>query len=318
MASSVSATVTLVVQLLAPRPASEQSSLLESCSLAHLGGKCIDISEASEADTLRAVVDFSSDTRVALEITDTDPGRSSYSSRELFFEPEDDPEERARAIGLALGVLATSMSKGRPPVVEDPSPPAAEDDPALSELPEKEAVTTVPAPPTPSSQGPWGVALAGGARFVPRWGVAAPTGVLGLLGYPHPSWGGLLRGQLASFPASSRSISMTHISVSLGPSFRTTTTPFFLSVALTAGIQATEARLNVAEAEVRKGTHLSPLLHVEAAIARGLSPGVALTFTPALDVLFSDTQIMVDSEAVGRTGTTQASFLLGVLLMPSP
>lgn len=317
MASSVSATVTLVVQLLASLPSAEQTSLLESCSLAHQGGNCVDISEARLGDTLRASVDFSSDTRVTLEITDTDPGRSLYASRELFFEQGDDAEERARAIGLALGVLATTLSKGRPPAKEEEPPPKT--DPASAEAPAKEVeddVSSTKKPPL--GRGPWGVSLSGGARFVPSWGVAAPTGAFGLLGYPHPSWGGLLRTQLASFPPSSRNVSMTHVAVTLGPSFRTKTSPFFLSAAFTAGFQSTEARLNVADAEVRKGNHLSPLLQIEAAIGRELTPGVALTLSPAIDILFSDTEILVDDQNMGRTGTTQASLLVGVLLMPTP
>jgi hypothetical protein len=111
---------------------------------------------------------------------------------------------------------------------------------------------------------------------------------------------------------------MTHVGVTLGPTVRTATAPFFVSAALTGGIQSTEARLNIAGVAVRKGSHLSPLGHGEVTLGRELVPGVALTLTPTFDFLFSDTEVSLDGETVGRTGTTHASVLLGMLLMPTP
>lgn len=322
MASSVGGTATLVVHLLASLPAQEQTALLDACSLAHQPGRCVDQSHAEGSETLRAVVDFESETRVTLEVTDTSPARRLYASRELNFEPNDDREERARAVGLALGVLATALDTERPPLKEEVPPP--EDDntaPSRDTPPEDRPASAESYPrhkmPTPG-RGTWGVSLSGGARVVPSWGVSAPTGALGLLFYPHPNWGGLLSAQFASFPPGARNISMTHASATLGPTFRTVTSPFFLSTALALGVQSTEARLNIAEAEVRKGSHLSLLLHAEGTLGRDLAPGVAVTFSPTFDVLLSDTEILVDDQIMGRTGIYQASFLLGILLTPEP
>jgi hypothetical protein len=320
MASSVGGSATLVVHLLSSLPANEQTALLEACSLAHAPARCIDASQADESETLRAVVDFEGETRVTLDVTDTDPAHLLYAFRELTFEPSDDREERARAIGLALGVLATAQDRESPPNKPEPPPPEeTREPPPRAQEPQKKRATEEPLlqPKTAApARGPWGVALSGGARVVPSWGVGAPTGVLGLLGYPVPNWGGLFSAQLASFPPGSRNISMTHISATLGPTFRTVTSPFFLSGALTAGVQSTAARLNSAEAEVRKGSHLSPLLHAEGTLGRDVAQGVAVTFSPSFDVLFSDTEISVNGRQMGRTGTYQASFLLGLLLMP--
>jgi hypothetical protein len=115
-----------------------------------------------------------------------------------------------------------------------------------------------------------------------------------------------------------RDIPLSQISASIGPSFRTISSPYFFSAALTGGFQSTEARLTLAEAEVRKGNHLSALTHLEATVGRELVPGVSLTFTPTLDVLFSEAEILLNDQPAGRTGTTQISFLVGVLLMPRP
>lgn len=320
MASSVTGAATLVVKLLAALPAPEQAALFEACSLAHQAGRCIDASEATEADTLRATVDFSSDTRVTIEITEADPRRRFFSSRDLFFEVSDDREERARAIGLALGVLATTLDADRPTVEEGPPLPKknSDDAPARSPGEEENGLASLSPRTARSSLGAFGLSISGGLSLLPSWGVAAPTGALGVLGFPHPNWGGVLRAQLAAYPQGPRNISMTHVSATLGPSFRTRTSPFFVSALIAAGIQTTEARLNVADAETRKGSHISPLGHAEVTLGRELGPGVALTFTPTFDVLLSATEILVDDEVVGKTGTTQGSILVGLLLMPSP
>src|SRR5690606_3174539 len=130
---------------------------------AHQAGPCIEPTEATESDTLRGFVDFSGGTRITLEVTDTDPSRSLYASRELFFDAEDNREERARAIGIALGVLATTLTKGRAetpveePVEKDPAPPVPAEDPTPN-APEAVALDV----PRPRS---WGLWLSAGATI---------------------------------------------------------------------------------------------------------------------------------------------------------
>lgn len=317
MASSVSGAASLVVQLLTSLPQSEEAALFEACSLAHQTGGCIEIPEATEADTLRASVDFSNEMRVVIEITDRAPGRNLYASRELFFEPSDDREERARAIGLALGVLATTLGSGRQ-LVDEAEPLPSDSSP--SDSPETHANERDPETSKNASPllGPWGMSLSLGMSLLPSWGEPSPTGAFGVLGFPHPNFGGKLRAQLAASLAGTRDVAMTHVAATLGPMFRTRTSPFFFTASVAGGIQTTEARLNVPNAETRKGSHLSPLGHVEITFGRELGPGVALTFTPTFDYLISETEILVDGQVVGRTGTIQSSLFLGLLLMPSP
>lgn len=316
MATSVSAAVPLVVQLLTSIPAEERYSLLESCSLAHQGGPCIEPADATEADTLHGFVDFSGGTRITLEVTDTDPGRSLYASRELFFEAEDNREERARAIGIALGVLATTLTKGRAEAPEDESPEEDPQHPILAEEPSSAALEAVEVEaPRPRS---WGLWASAGATIDPRWGSAAPSGAFGIVGYPQENWGALLRGQGAWFAPGAQSIPLTQLSASLGPSFRTTQSPLYFSTALTLGVHFTQARLTQINAELKKGSHTSALAHAEASLGWQVRPAIALTLTPSLDLIWSSSTIIVDDVEIGSTGAAQISVLAGALFSPPP
>ncbi len=318
MPSSVSVAVPLVVQLLTPVSVEEQDVLLQACSLAHQAGPCIQLSEATEADTLRASVDLSGGTRVTLDVTDTDPNRSLYVSRELFFDLQDDKAERARAIGIALGVLATTLTDGR----HEPQSDASDAEPSPpDENPNDESPVDEPtaANSDTSPLRPWGLGLAAGLTLDPRWSDGAPSGALSLMGYPHDNWGALLRGQGTWFPSDSRNVPLRQLSVSLGPSFRSTPAPVYLTSTLTFGLVHTEAHLTQTDAETRKGSHLSALIHAEVGLGWQMNRTVCATLVPAVDWVPSSTRIVVDGYEIGSTGRLQASILAGVgFFFPSP
>lgn len=315
MIASVSVAVPLVVQLLTQVSTHERDALLESCSLANRSGPCILPSEATATDTFRASVDVGEGTRVTLEVTDTDAARSLYASRELSFDRGDDREERARAIGLALGVLATTLSKDRMPVSEpSASSGASESPPQIAEVDPKPIETT----PGGTDDEPWGLWPAVGGTVDPSWGAAAATGSLGVFGFPHPHWGVLVRGQGSWFGPGERSIPVTVISAAIGPAFRSASGLVFFGAAVTGGVHLTEARLTQINAEERKGSHVSAMVRTEGTIGLNLSPTLSLTLTPSVDFILSQTTVVVDGEDVGRTGTAHMSLLVGALfLLPS-
>ena len=156
-------------------------------------------------------------TRVALDVYLVASDRTVH--RVLDFEPEDEPVERARAVGLVLASLLQNDEEGRPPSTRAPPPPAPEPPPQPPATPPPPAgapsdVTTPAAVPAPASTGPWALdGFVDGGRAFGGAGAGIGGGLAARLQL-QPTWGGRLGlhargGSVAVAQASSLAVALS-------------------------------------------------------------------------------------------------------------
>jgi len=108
----------LLVQLPPDLSSEEVVVLLDACSQAIEPDACVARSEETPAD---ARIERIAPTRFSMEITLENNQQQRLISREFTFKSEDAPLERARSLGLSLGLLARN-AQATEPTVEQPSP----------------------------------------------------------------------------------------------------------------------------------------------------------------------------------------------------
>lgn len=310
MASSALSAVPLVVQFLTPMDADHERTLLEACSLAHERGTCVVDAPLGET-VLQATVDVTTHDRVLLEVTGTQEKRQVFVSWEVTFQPEDAPLERARSVGLALGVVATSLTTetSKEPEQPDPRPP----DPA----PPKEDLTRPGQGVSPIDQLPralLGVGL--GAGWMPSWKKFGPS-ILGAMAVrPVGVLSFEAKVAVDFFPGDLDSPRLTTFSPSGGVG---TTLPLgqgLLLVHLTAGIEALFARIDSnADAAVR-ASRVVPYLEGNVTWAAPLGAQSYLFVSPSVGGVLSATTLLVDDAERGSTGRMRVGLHAGLAWSP--
>jgi hypothetical protein len=313
MPSSAAAAVPLVVQLLSPISESEEAALVTACSLARKESPCVSQSEAHIESTLRASVEMTGPARILIEITDSHPRRTLFVSRELTFESHDDSIERARAIGLALGVLSSTLTQHdySPPKQKEPELDDRDSDDADLEREKKNFVRS--SIETDEKHPELYLLQAGfGAEAGPSWVTASPAGAITLTRLFTPSWGVTVQGKGGIIRARESRPRLLHVDILSGPFLYRSGARGFTWVLLSGGITWMEARLPTSANADHAGSRISPLMHVGAGIGWHLSRRLSLTFSPGLDLIFSPTEVYVDSASVGSTGRLRLHALVGI------
>lgn len=161
----------VVIEVAAPEPSADQlSALIGACNQASERAACV-LAEHAPEGPARAVAIIKSDgDRVRVDLGLRRSAGDEWHTRELAFEPHDDPLERWRTIGFAIGTLAQAVEDERP--AEPEAPPNAPVEPSPQPLKTSEPQRSEPAPaPRAQSPGAWfDGAFGAGPAFDPvRW-----------------------------------------------------------------------------------------------------------------------------------------------------
>src|SRR5690606_16218652 len=206
---------------------------------------CVPLSLAREESSLRASVEMTGPARVLIEITDSNPQQTLFVSRELTFEPYDGAIERARAIGLALGVLSSTLTHPNSSPLPD-SEPDSEPTPNEDTVSESDSKKKVSRAQTEADKSPlpsYFVYAGLGAEVGPSWVAGGPSGSFAVAKLLSSSWGVALEGKGGFTRARESRPRLLHVDVLAGPLFYRTHAHAFTWAILSGGITWTEARL---------------------------------------------------------------------------
>lgn len=303
----------------------EVATLLEACDHAFLEGECGEADPARESAgeyELTAVVVWLGPTEA--RVTLRRPADDAFDSEDVSFSPEDDPLERYRALGFAIGTLGSGFV--REP--EQPSTPVAEPIPLL-DVPKPE-VRDVEDPPDPIPD----AAVEGPAEPLPKQltryqleaafvggnGIGSPRfgGELSVWAPVYRRWVSQWSLGHAVQPRSADGLDASFwlVNVGIGPRFVIDRA----SMAATVGIQAQGLSISLGEAELgRRRPALGPLMALHARLlGSSLSPFIGariayLSETPiALEQVDSDGNPIAESRReIDRHGPWQLEAALG-------
>lgn len=301
MAASALSAVPLIVQFLSPMEPEQERILLSACSLAHEHGDCTTVA-TGHSHPLNATVDATSPDRVLLEVSGIQQHRDVFASREVSFQPQDDPNERARSVGLALGVLATSLTSS---VSEPELSSAQERTPPNDER-------SIPARRDPLYPPPLFVGVALGAEFFPSWMKLGPSvqghvtvQPLRLLSLELRLNGTFLGGQ-----------GSTPRITALSPHLRAgVVLPLERSIFMFhgfVGIEHLSARVESLDEEGQKGSRTAGAVGLSGTLGLALGEGGWSFLSPSLTAVLSPTEIFVDERSTGTLGTLRAGLHAGI------
>ena len=147
----------VVVEIAPPdAPLPLRQALLSACSRAVHDSGCVE-GDTAQAPSVVAIVSWRSGTHVRIDVA-LRPERA-WETREIDFETTDAPEERWRAVGLAIGTLASAFvePEGAAPspstsVTPPANAPTATPPAAPSAPPQKKPPAQPPPPPSPPEE----------------------------------------------------------------------------------------------------------------------------------------------------------------------
>lgn len=285
----------LYVQLPASMSVEERYELLSACSSAYAAGECAAASSRPTDSRLLGRVEAEEGHRMLVQVTfDSERGKHS-ASRELTFVPEDEPLERAKTIGLTLGVVASGTLE------EAAAPPAP--------APEPEARTLTEAGSRPR----WVVSLLGGVGRDPdlsslEWGMAGRAE----LGKGASRYA--LRAGVAGFRSQddARGLTLTRVDPTLGVGSR------FAVGALEGGV-ALDVGLEWLNASVSRGgsngdddaSRVTPLVRASFSVRNLVSDDFGVEVDGQASFTVSRTEIFVRGAEVDSTSGLQWALLAG-------
>ncbi len=290
---SVSAAPTLVIEIGWDLTESDALALLASCETAYSRGACRSGS-ASPHDTLWGRVESQSSDHVVIELHVSDDASERFVSRELSFRTEDTSTERAKAVGLTLGVIAAGLDESHAKPL--PAPPTAK---PVEQEPER-------APGTSAA-----VLLLAGVSRDP--------------GLPTFDAAGVMRGELraeetglllrAGVDASrgglpEQKLNLTRIAPTVGTGWGFGSEHFGLALGLDAGAEW----LRVSTADVGTpvdASRWSPLLRVSATVFLPVLPYAGLALSTQASWTSSPTTVFVRQEPLEATSGLQLGVLAG-------
>jgi hypothetical protein len=239
-------------------------------------------------------VEGQSSDHVVIELHVTDDSAERFVSRELSFRTEDTSTERAKAVGLTLGVIAAGLDESRAkPLPVPPAEKPVEKEP--EHAPETSAAVLLlagmsrdPGLPTFDAAG----ALRGELR-------AGETGLLLRAG---------LDGSRGSLPT--RELSLTRIAPTVGTGWGFGSEHFGLALGLDAGAEW----LRVSTTDVGTpvdASRWSPLLRASATVFLPVLPYTGLALSTQVSWTSSPTTFFVRHEPIEATSGLQLGVLAG-------
>lgn len=274
--------------------ADDRELLLAACSSAYSAARCVESNGDTETP-LFGHVESEEPERVLVEVT-LDGGRGRHSaSRELTFVPEDQPQERAKSIGLTLGVVAASL-------VEE----------AAHRTEEQPAPSTPEAPPVTPDPLRWLMALSGGVAKDPdfsaaEWGLAARV-ELGRASSPF-AW----RAGVSGFGGSSDDVTLTRFDPTLGFGARLGLGPLEGAAALDLGIEW--LRASVDDGARDDASRILPLLRASVALRAFVTSGFGFELGGQGSFTTSPTALFVRGVQVDETSGVQWAGLAGPFIV---
>lgn len=152
----------VAVEIAPPEAPREQVLvLLAACSRAVADSECALAADVGDGPTRAvAIVTWQSDSRVFVEVGMRRDGHSEWRSRSVLFGASDEPSERWKAVGFAVGTLArgdstepAQLERTPPPPVDSPTPPpTAAAKPKPKSVPPPRAQEKVSAASKPASK----------------------------------------------------------------------------------------------------------------------------------------------------------------------
>ena len=148
----------IVIEVAAPQVSDDALAVLvSSCTRAARDAECALTKNASdEQPSSVAIVSLQSEDKMRVEVGVHQGDHDSWRTKDFAFLPADDPLDRWRAIGFAIGTLAES----------NPQPRADAPKEAAPKPPPEQVVPLAPAPPTPHWKRESGAQLFVGAAAI--------------------------------------------------------------------------------------------------------------------------------------------------------
>ncbi len=289
----------LVVELGWTLSPDELATLLASCEAAYAAGTCR-TDTSSQGASLWARVERQTDDDVVVELHVTEGSTRRDVSRELSFHEEDDASERAKAIGLTLGVVAAGLIDSH-------------DDAALG------AASTIGERGRDESFGTSArLSLLLGVGRDPELSTFEVAGAARLQLRPRQE-GLELRGGVDGSRASLEhgTLTLTRLTPTVGLGFGFDATPWDFAVAVDGGAEWLTARaVDLDSSEV--ASRWSPLLRGSLTAAVALTPHFGLTASAQLSWTASPTTAFVRGAAVARTSAFVPALLAGFYVRFGP
>lgn len=308
-------TLLLVVELLIGIDPAHKKTLLDACSLAFLNGKCVEMSTQAGAYAFSARVEGTGSEHLLVDVTLRAHGQQLYASREISFQPEDEEGERARSLGLAVGVLAHSLEEEHsarrpPPPAEDTSsqdPPEENEDPPLKAT-TLQAEQARKAPPPKKQDDNHSttllLGLEGGLQYDPTWKGVAPGGG-GFVGVGlSPQLLVMGRFFAAHQRPSDERPGLTFLAPSSGLAWLFPGHKLRAMLNLEAGAEKVTTTIkDTGNADaIPKLARWAGFARAGASLHAPVGRGFYASFSPALLVSFSPTVITIDGVDEGKTG----------------
>lgn len=308
-------TLLLVVELLVGFDPASKKALLDACSLAFLSGECVEAEPQTRVGVFSARIEATGSEHHLVDVTLSDQGQQLYASRELSFKPEDEESERARSLGLSVGVLANSLeeernAQGIPTRTQDvaadtPAPPQNEAlPPESAALQPEQAQAASKKEDGARDSTLFLLGLEAGIQFDPGWnGLAAGGGAFAGVGI-SPQLFVLGRFFVAHQPQSDAHVGLTFLAPSGGLAWLFPGQRLRPMINLEVGAEQVTTSI-----EDTGNTGAVPRLARWAGFARAgaslhahLRGGLYASLSPALLFSFSPTVITVDGVDQGQTG----------------
>jgi hypothetical protein len=268
-------------------------ALLASCEAAYAHGRCRR-GDPSPEEALSGRVENRSSDHVAIELRVSEGTAERFVSRELTFHTEDSRTERAKAVGLTLGVIAAGLhdSRSQPP----PAPAAPVSAPAPEPVQKTSAALLL---------------LAGLARDP---------------GLPNFEGTGALRGQLRSntdglilragldgsrTTLQGATVTLTRVAPALGAGWGHSSEHVALALALDVGAEWLQmSAIDVGHPV--EASRWSPLLRASATLFLPVLPHAGFALSTQLSWTSSPTTFFLRGEPIDGTSGAQLGGLAGV------
>lgn len=307
----------VIVALPLNTPPPDAQALLQACDAAYQAGACRESSEEPKGLHVYAELVWLSDTQAEISVRCKAPRAERSATRSLEFRPADEPLERYRSLGFAIGSMAGDV--GQAATLTDTEPAASEPEP--DEASASQPPITVPVfidPPDPPSTST-GTSVTFQARSHYRFGVLAGSGLDAL------RWGvgvGARRVWSGVWLLDANASVATQNSTTYGVD------GMFLNAALTVGVAFGAPPLSFGlsagpafqwqefeRASVGVGAS-TPRVGAELALIASYGDSVVAPFAELRGSWFDPVDIAIAETELRQFGPVQAQVIVGVVLTP--
>lgn len=291
----------LLIQIPSDFSVAEQKTLLTSCTQMLEKDVCL-IPDATQEPQVR--LERLSDERFMMEITVETERQQRLVSREFVFKPEDDPVERARTLGLSVGLLAKTSQSAK---ASDPASVEQNEQSAKILVPEKK----VRARPRVRGDLPKFYAEFGmGLGYEVGLPALLPTGEIRLAYQPAPAFSLLVSAYLAGnrVERAGTSLMLLPLAPLIGFGYEMVWRRLSLGLQLEAGA---ECIFTSSSTSTSWAARWAPIIRGGVPLHVQVSQRSYLTAAFRLNVTLSTTEVYLDETALATTQTLRPSALLG-------